>query len=156
METKSLRTVVVDDHALVRKNIVLLLERTGHAIVVGQAENGCTALTLIKELHPDLAVVDVLTAPNGWLCPAAPIETTAGAGAASFAHIRLCLQRVSAARAACRRRRIYPQNNNSPKLLPQAIEALLQGQTFFNSIGTTKTPPFLSEPEQYDYSEHKL
>jgi DNA-binding NarL/FixJ family response regulator len=58
--------VVVDDHALFRQGVIdtLLLE-PGFKIV-GQAENGTDALTLIRDLRPCVAVVDInLPGVNG-------------------------------------------------------------------------------------------
>jgi DNA-binding NarL/FixJ family response regulator len=53
------RAVVVDDHPLYRAGIVRTLRDTGRFVVVGEAGDGETALALILEHRPELAVVDV-------------------------------------------------------------------------------------------------
>jgi len=50
--------MVVDDHAIVRQGVTALLEREGF-VVVGEAADGMRAVQLAKELHPDVAVLDV-------------------------------------------------------------------------------------------------
>jgi DNA-binding NarL/FixJ family response regulator len=51
--------VVVDDHPLFRQGVVNVLNLETGFKVVGQAENGTHALTLIRNLRPCIAVVDV-------------------------------------------------------------------------------------------------
>jgi DNA-binding NarL/FixJ family response regulator len=53
------RIVIADDHPIFREGLVRTIERDKAFSVVGQAGDGSEALKLIKELHPDLAVLDV-------------------------------------------------------------------------------------------------
>jgi DNA-binding NarL/FixJ family response regulator len=50
--------LIVDDHPSFRATARALLEADGFD-VVGEAENGVTALRSAKELHPDLVLLDV-------------------------------------------------------------------------------------------------
>ena len=50
--------LIVDDHRPFRESARRLLESEGYE-VVGEAENGVTALRLAKELGPDLVLLDV-------------------------------------------------------------------------------------------------
>jgi two-component system invasion response regulator UvrY len=52
------RVLLADDHAMVRLGFRCLLEGAG-ATVVGEAENGESAVRLYAEIHPDLVVMDV-------------------------------------------------------------------------------------------------
>jgi DNA-binding NarL/FixJ family response regulator len=60
---KRIQVVLADDHALVRAGIRALLERIDQVEVVGEAGDGLQALELIKELAPDVVLLD-LTMPG--------------------------------------------------------------------------------------------
>jgi DNA-binding NarL/FixJ family response regulator len=60
---KPIQVVLADDHALVRAGIRALLERSDRVEVVGEAGDGQEALNLIKELQPDVVLLD-LTMPG--------------------------------------------------------------------------------------------
>lgn len=58
-----IRVLLADDHAVLRAGLRLLLEAEADIEVVGEAEDGLTALQLVEELAPDLLVLD-LTMPG--------------------------------------------------------------------------------------------
>lgn len=53
------RVLVVDDHAVVRAGIRMLLESAADLTVVGEGDNGQEALRLAEALKPDVIVMDV-------------------------------------------------------------------------------------------------
>jgi DNA-binding NarL/FixJ family response regulator len=55
----NLRILLADDHALVRAGIRALLMSMPGTTVVGEAANGTEALRLIKQLRPDIVLMDV-------------------------------------------------------------------------------------------------
>ena len=57
-ENRAARILVAEDEALIRLDLVEMLTEAGYE-VVGQATNGVEAVTLAKELKPDLAILDV-------------------------------------------------------------------------------------------------
>ena len=57
-ETVARRVIVVEDEALIRMDIVEVLRENGFD-VVGEASDGETAITLTRELLPDLVVMDI-------------------------------------------------------------------------------------------------
>lgn len=60
------RIVIVDDHPIVRQGLALLINREPDLTVCGDAEERTSALELIRETKPDLAVVDIsLHGPDG-------------------------------------------------------------------------------------------
>lgn len=53
------RIVIADDHKLFIEGIAALLTSSGEYEVAGRAGNGAEALRLIRQLKPDLAVLDI-------------------------------------------------------------------------------------------------
>ena len=55
----SVRVVIADDQALVRAGFKMILEAEPEIDVVGEAEDGVEAVELIKQLKPDVALMDI-------------------------------------------------------------------------------------------------
>ncbi len=55
----TIRVAVVDDEALLRDGIALILEREDDMIVVGQAGTGVQAIDLVREARPDVVLMDI-------------------------------------------------------------------------------------------------
>lgn len=56
-KSKTKRVVIADDHAMFRHGLKTMLEKEDFEIV-GEAENGHEAIKLIRQLTPDLAILD--------------------------------------------------------------------------------------------------
>jgi len=56
---EKIRVLVVDDHTVVRDGICALLALAGDIEVVGEADNGREALDRVRELVPDVVLMDV-------------------------------------------------------------------------------------------------
>jgi DNA-binding NarL/FixJ family response regulator len=54
-----IRTLVADDHRIVRESLVSVLEASGTCEVVGQAADGIEAVELALKLRPEVAIVDI-------------------------------------------------------------------------------------------------
>lgn len=54
-----IRIALVDDHKLVRNGIKSLLEEETDLVVVAEGANGLEALEIVKNLNPDLLIIDV-------------------------------------------------------------------------------------------------
>ena len=57
---ESIRILVTDDHAVVRKGLVMVLRQEPDFDVIGEAENGQTGLDAAKKLNPDIALIDLV------------------------------------------------------------------------------------------------
>jgi DNA-binding NarL/FixJ family response regulator len=58
-QSDTIRVVLADDHAVVRRGIREFLEEEGDIQVVGEAADGHSALELTHEQSPDVAVLDI-------------------------------------------------------------------------------------------------
>jgi NarL family two-component system response regulator LiaR len=58
--TSSIRVLIVDDHAIVRKGIRALLSTEADIEVIGEAEDGSRAVDQAKMLQPDVVLMDLV------------------------------------------------------------------------------------------------
>ena len=57
--SRTLRTLIVDDERAARDVLRRDLTQIEGVEIVGEAENGLTAMQRIEELHPDLVLLDI-------------------------------------------------------------------------------------------------
>lgn len=57
--SKIYKVLVVDDHPVFRKGIIALLGEQENLSICGEAEDALRALTAMRQLEPDIAVVDI-------------------------------------------------------------------------------------------------
>jgi DNA-binding NarL/FixJ family response regulator len=60
MAAMPIRIMLVDDHALIRQGMRLLLTQDPELEVVGEARNGLEALARVEQLKPDVVLMDLL------------------------------------------------------------------------------------------------
>jgi DNA-binding NarL/FixJ family response regulator len=58
-----MKILIVDDHGILREGLKFLLEKETDLKVVGEAEDGVSAVRLAKELLPDVVIMDI-SMPN--------------------------------------------------------------------------------------------
>ena len=58
-----MRILIADDHGMMREGLKFLIKKEADMEVVGEAEDGLTAVKLAKELQPDVIIMDV-SMPN--------------------------------------------------------------------------------------------
>jgi NarL family two-component system response regulator LiaR len=59
-EPASIRVLVVDDHAIIRKGLRAVLDLVSDIDLVGEAENGRQALVFHRDLKPDVTLMDLM------------------------------------------------------------------------------------------------
>jgi two-component system NarL family response regulator len=64
MDSPRIRILVVDDHAIVRKGLAAVIEPEPDMAVVGQAATGNQAVSLFKEMKPDVTIMDLTLTPD--------------------------------------------------------------------------------------------
>jgi len=55
----AIRIIIADDHGILRAGLKSLLGADPNLVVVGEANNGTDALRLVKELKPNIALMDI-------------------------------------------------------------------------------------------------
>ena len=127
----AVRIIIADDHEMVRRGLAATLADVPGWTVVAQADNGRDAAQLVATHRPDIAILD-LSMPelNG-------LDATRRILAARpetrvlilTAHESEQLVREVLAAGA----RGYVLKSDAGRILVRAVEALLEGQTFFTS-----------------------
>jgi len=54
-----INVLLADDHSIVRAGLRRIVEESGDMTVVAEASNGKEAIRLVREQHPDVAVIDI-------------------------------------------------------------------------------------------------
>jgi DNA-binding NarL/FixJ family response regulator len=56
----TIRVLIVDDHLMVRRGLMMMLESFEDLLVVGEASNGKQALEICSSTHPDVILMDLV------------------------------------------------------------------------------------------------
>lgn len=54
-----IRVLLVDDQSIIRQGLKVLLELEPDLQIVGEADNGQTAIELVEALQPDVVLMDI-------------------------------------------------------------------------------------------------
>lgn len=60
-----IRVLIVDDHGMVRKGLVAYLSNRPDILIVGEARDGCEAISQCEQLHPDVLLMDLVMPEMG-------------------------------------------------------------------------------------------
>jgi DNA-binding NarL/FixJ family response regulator len=58
-ENKKIRIIIADDHPVFRSGLMKIIETDKEIEIVGEADNGESALQKILDLKPDVALLDI-------------------------------------------------------------------------------------------------
>lgn len=130
MAENRIRLLIVDDHAVVRKGLAMVLRLEPDLEIVGEAENGAKAVELAKELRPDLVLLDfVMPEMNG--------QATALALQAAVPEVRiLMLTGVALDERVLEMLAVevdgYVMKDIEPDELAQAIRTVARGEAYLH------------------------
>jgi NarL family two-component system response regulator LiaR len=124
---RAIRVLVVDDHAIVRKGICALLATEPGIEVVGEAQDGQTAIVEAKRLQPDVILMDLVMPGMDGLEAIRHIATcqpeTCILVLTSFAGIDKILPAIEAGALG------YLLKDSGPEVLVQAIRQVYCGDS---------------------------
>jgi DNA-binding NarL/FixJ family response regulator len=125
------RIVIADDHEMVRRGVVSTLADVENWTVVAQADNGREAAALVEMHKPDVAILDLsmpelngLDATRRILAVRPETRVLILTAHESEQLVREVLNAGA---------RGYVLKSDAGRILVRAVEALLEGQTFFTS-----------------------
>jgi len=146
---KPARIVIADDHELVRKGLVAVLAEVGVWKVVADAANGRQVLEQVSEHKPDVAILD-LTMPelNGLEATRQILATEPQTRVLILtAHESEQLIREVLGAGA----QGYVLKSDAGRTLVSAVDALLDGRTFFTSkVARMVLEGYLRNPVETD------
>ena len=96
----SYNILIVDDSAFVRHSLRSCIEQNADWIVCGEAENGQIAIEKVKELHPDVVLLDLAMPVMNGLEAARLIRALAPDTTMLMFTLHSCAQLVNEAHAA--------------------------------------------------------
>jgi DNA-binding NarL/FixJ family response regulator len=126
-----IRVLVVDDHEPWRRFVTTTLQNTEHFVVLGEAADGLDAVQMVKQLQPDLVLLDIgLPRLNG-------IEAAKQIARVS-PHSKILFvsenrsRDIAEAAMETRATGYLVKSDAGNELLP-AVEAVLQGKRFISA-----------------------
>jgi len=129
---ESIRVLVVDDHAIIRKGMRAVLDLIPDIELVGEAENGKQAITMDLDLHPDVVLMDLMMPEmDGIACireikarrPEARILVLT-----NFAGEDMIFPAIKAGAMG------YHLKDSSPEALEEAIRQVFRGEPFLHPL----------------------
>lgn len=163
---EDIKVVLADDHVVVRNGIKILLENEGEIKVIGEASNGEEALAIVKNLQPDVLIIDIRMPIMTGLEATSKLKTVSANTKALILSMHndeeYILQSVESGAAG------YLLKDTSKEEFIKAIRTVNQGGKYFSgdisnvlvnsylNVKTGKTSASTVEPdEQYDLTKRE-
>lgn len=142
-----IRVLIVDDHAVVRAGIRMLLESDPDLVIVGEGENGQDAVRLEHELKPDVILMDVTMPVLDGVEATRQIKTSTNRAAILALTIHegpdYFFQMLQAGASG------YVPKRAAPEELLRAIHVIAQGNVFLEpSVAKSLVSDYLTRVEE--------
>ena len=128
--TDPIRVLLADDHPALRVGLRVLLDRLPDIQVVGEAEDGETALDAIIETTPDVAVLDCQLPKRSGSAVAQQIRSaelpTRVLALSAYSDDRYVHEMLSAGAVG------YVLKEEAPETIAQAVRAAARGEAYFS------------------------
>ncbi len=125
-----IRVLIADDHTLVRQTLRALLEHSAGIEIVGEASNGRQAVELVKELEPDVVLMDMaMPGLNGLR---AVEQIRAGDSRVRVVMLSMYSDEALVREALRKGAHAYLLKHDSYSDLLRAIQTVAAGGTFFS------------------------
>lgn len=122
----TIRVMIVDDHAVVREGLRLLLNTEPGMEVVGEASDGIEAIERVRYFHPDIVLLDLVMPRKDGIAAIAEIKKEAPEAKimvlTAFAEDERILPAIKSGASA------YLLKDSSPRELLEAIRDVHSGQ----------------------------
>jgi len=153
----TIKLLIADDHHVVRRGLIFFLNTQTDIEVIGEASNGEEALKLVKELKPDIVIMDLsmpivdgIQATERIKIEGYPVKVMILTSFYDQDHI---LPAIEAGAAG------YYLKDSDPDELVSAIRKIYNGEKQFHSKVTTQLVSVLTgktEPKKEDILQDKL
>ena len=131
MKNGKIQILIADDHEIVRRGVRYLLETNPQWEVCGEAANGDEALEMALQTEPDVVVLDVSMPPTDGVEVARRLRGAVPNTKVLIFSMHESEEVVRDLIAAGVRG--YVLKSDADRFLMQAVETLVNGQTFFSS-----------------------
>lgn len=140
-----IRILIVDDHAVVRKGLAMVLRLESDIEVVGEAENGRVGLDAAKRLSPDIVLVDLVMPEMDGQEMALALRKT---------HPKIKIMMLTGTEVDDRVYDLvaagvegYTMKNIEPGELVRAIHAVVHGEAYFHPDVMKKVLTRIQQPQ---------
>src|SRR5512136_2827058 len=126
----TISVVIADDHTIVRDGLRALLEANPEIKVVGDAANGRQVVTQVKELQPDVVIMDIsMPEQNGIDATRQILEARPEVGIIILSMLGTADHVFHALQAGVRG---YLLKESAGREVMQAVEAVYGGEMYFS------------------------
>ncbi len=126
----AIRTVIIDDHPVVRRGIASFIEDEDEIAIIGEASDAGEGARILKEVLPDVAVIDI--------CLGDPVSGLELIRLLNLRHSDLRVLVLSMYDDSIYAEKVralgamgYLQKNRGPQMIVEGIKRIFSGRTFF-------------------------